>query len=133
MTSSVPDSVSFADLSNLYEQRVAEEAVANLIFGEEEDSKVISDFEEHCLQVAQDALDEAIAHIPDPMVHKVMALICINNICRYHEALAEATLKEVGLEASDVANAWIKDAGKLQVAHNILRNVVLGENDFTAE
>ena len=130
---SIPDSISFSDLSNLLEQRVAEEAVADFIFGKEDDVQVISDFEEHCLQVAQDALDEAIKHIPDPMVHKVMALLCISNICKYHEALAEATLNEVGLDALETANAWTKDAGKLQVAHNILRNVVLGENDFTAE
>lgn len=129
---SIPDSISFSDLSNLLEQRVAEEAVADFIFGKEDDVQVISDFEEHCLQVAQDALDEAIKHIPDPMVHKVMALICISNICKYHEALAEATRKEAP-EASDVANAWQKDAGKLQAAHEILRSVVLGDNDFTAE
>ena len=132
MTSSVPDYVSFADLTNLLEQRVAEEAVADFIFGEEDDVQVISDFEEHCLQVAHAALDEAITHIPDPMVHKVMALICISNICKYHEALAAAT-REQAPEASETANAWQKDAGKLQAAHEILRSVVVGDNDFTAE
>lgn len=119
MTSSVPDSISFDELNSILEERHERDA--------------ISDFQEHCCQVAQDALDEAIAHIPDPMVHKLMALLCIRNLARYHDALAETTFDTAGLEAADVANAWTRDCGRLHAAYDLLRTVVLGDNDFTAE
>jgi hypothetical protein len=62
-----------------------------------------------------------------PMLHKVIALTIIKRLAYWHQKTGEIQWEE----DSDMASAWIRDAGKLQAALQILESVSLGDEDFT--
>ena len=62
-----------------------------------------------------------------PMLHKVIALTIIKRIALWHQHTGERNWDE----NSDTASAWIRDAGKLQAATQIIMSVSLGDEDFT--
>ncbi len=62
-----------------------------------------------------------------PMLHKLIALTIIKRLTYWHQKTGELQWDE----NSDLASAWIRDAGKLQAAMQILQSVSLGDEDFT--
>ena len=62
-----------------------------------------------------------------PLLHKVIALTILKRLGFWHQSVGEKRWDE----CNDTASAWIRDAGKLQAAMQILESVSLGDNDFT--
>ena len=123
MTSSVPDSFSMDELSNMLENAPQEEdlhtAAAN------SDKEFTPEFIE---KIAQECLEAASEKCPDPLVHKVMAMMIIHRMVDWHKNVAQRQLDDGHLESM---GAWMRDAGKFQACMDILCNIAIGPEDFT--
>ena len=123
MTSSVPDSFSMDELSNMLENAPQEEdlhtAAAN------SDKEFTPEFIE---KIAQECLEAASEKCPDPLVHKVMAMMIIHRMVDWHKNVAQRQLDDGNLESM---GAWMRDAGKFQACMDILCNIAIGPEDFT--
>jgi len=78
--------------------------------------------------IAQEMLELASEKCPDPLVHKVIAMMVIHRMVDWHKHVASRQLEE-GNEAS--MGAWMRDAGKFQACMDILCNIAVGPDDFT--
>ena len=123
MTSSVPDSFSMDELSNMLENAPQEE---ELHAAAENSDKELTP--EQIEDIAQEALDFASSKCDDPLVHKVIAMKVIHNMIQWHKHVSEKQYAE-GHTAS--GGAWGRDAGKFQAVMDILCNVTVGPDDFT--
>ena len=119
MTSSIPDSFSMDELSNMLENAPQEEELHAT------EKEITPDFIE---KVAMDALDKASEECPDPLTHKVMAMIVISRMVDWHKHVAMRQLEEGNRESM---GAWMRDAGKFQAVMDILTSIAIGPNDFT--
>ena len=73
-------------------------------------------------------LELATAKCPDPLVHKVMAMMVIHRMVDWHKGVAKKQLED-GNEQS--MGAWMRDAGKFQACMDILTSIAIGPDDFT--
>ena len=119
MTSSIPDSFSMDELSNMLENAPQEEELHAT------EKELTPEFIE---KVAMSALDMATEECPDPLVHKVIAMAVISRMVDWHKHVASRQLEE-GNEAS--MGAWMRDAGKFQAVMDILCSIAIGPDDFT--
>jgi len=122
MTSSVPDSFSMDELSNMLENAPQEE---DLHTAANADKEFTPEFIE---KIAQECLEAASEKCPDPLVHKVMAMMIIHRMVDWHKSVAQRQLDDGNLESM---GAWMRDAGKFQACMDILCNIAIGPNDFT--
>ena len=111
MTTSAPDSFNMDDLSKLLETAQSEE---ELHAADNSDKELTPEFIEG---IASECLDLATEKCKDPLVHKVMAMMIINNMISWHRHVALRQLEEEN-EAS--MGAWMRDAGKFQACMDIL-------------
>ena len=124
MTSSVPDSFSMDELSNMLENAPQEEDLHAA--ADNSDKQEYSP--EYIEKIAQETLELATKKCPDPLVHKVMAMMVISRMVDWHKHVASRQLEE-GNEA--FMGAWMRDAGKFQSIMNILTNISVGRDDYT--
>lgn len=83
---------------------------------------------EKLIELAGKLCDDAQDLSHGPMLHKVIALTIITRIAQWHQHTGEINWSA---EDADTASCWIRDAGKLQAAMQILQSVSLGDEDFT--
>ena len=75
--------------------------------------------------LADEVLKASMDKCGDPMIHKIIALDILSKMIEWHTAMGE--------EESGKANvAWLRDAGKLQAAMQLLHSVSFGPEDFCA-
>ena len=130
MTSSIPDSFSLDELSNMLENAPHEE---DLRAQHSDDCPGCPECEatpERIEDIANEALDFAASKCDDPLVHKVIAMKVMHNMIQWHKHVAIRQLNE-GNEAS--MGAWMRDAGKFQAVMDILTSVTVGPDDFTCD
>ena len=131
MTASIPDGFSMGELEILQEAAAKKDAER-----EEEAAKAKSEAvydgktKEEVVDIAGDLVQEAIDKCNDPMVHKIMMMMIIDNYLEWHTKAGIAQMED-GEERSAVC--WLRDAGKFQAIHNILSTVTTGPNDWTCE
>ena len=119
MTSSVPDSFSMDELSNMLENAPQEEELHAT------EKELTPEFIE---KVAMDVLDKASEECPDPLVHKVIAMMVISRMVDWHKHVAQRQLDEGNITSM---GAWMRDAGKFQSVMDILCSIAIGPDDFT--
>ncbi len=101
---------------------------------QEEDLHAVADNSEKELSpefienVALKALDMATEECPDPLVHKVIAMMVISRMVDWHKHVASRQLEEGNQESM---GAWMRDAGKFQACMDILCSIAIGPEDFT--
>ena len=78
--------------------------------------------------IAQEMLELASEKCPDPLVHKVMAMVIIHRMVDWHKHVAIRQLEEGNQESM---GAWMRDAGKFQACMDILCSIAIGPEDFT--
>ena len=121
MTSSIPNSFSADDLSKMLKSAPKEADVPDTTPSDEEMC------EHKMIDLAGKICDDTGDLTEGPMLHKVIALTIIKRLAYWHQKTGEIQWEE----DSDMASAWIRDAGKLQAAMQILESVSLGDEDFT--
>ena len=124
MTSSVPDSFSMDELSEMLETAPNEELLHATV-GCNDDKELTPEFIEG---IAQECLEFATAKCPDPLVHKVMAMMIIHRMVDWHKGVALRQLDDDNLESM---GAWMRDAGKFQAVMDILCSIAIGPDDWT--
>lgn len=124
MTSSVPDSFSMDELSNMLENAPQEDDLHAAV--DNSDKQEFSP--ERIEAIAQECLELASEKCPDPLVHKVMAMMIIHRMVDWHKSVAQRQLDDDNLESM---GAWMRDAGKFQACMDILCNIAIGPTDFT--
>ena len=65
---------------------------------------------------------------PDPLVHKVMAMMVICRMVEWHKGVAQVKLEDGNKQSM---GAWMRDAGKFQACMDILTSIAIGPDDFT--
>ena len=126
MTSSVPDSFSMDELSNMLENAPQEEDLHAANCSCNDCDKEFTP--EYIESVAQEVLELATEKCPDPLVHKVIAMMVICRMVDWHKGVARKQLED-GNEQS--MGAWMRDAGKFQACMDILTSIAIGPDDFT--
>ena len=67
-----------------------------------------------------------------PLVfHKAILLQILSKLQTYHSTMGDSIRSEGAPE--DLANAWLKDAGKIQACINILLTISVDSDDFMLE
>ena len=128
MTQSVPDSFSMDELSNLLENAPQEEDLhaencsCNSCDNKQEYTP------EFIEKIASDAIDAATDQCPDPLVHKVMAMMIMSRMVEWHKNVA---LRQLDNDNVQSMGAWMRDAGKFQGLMDVLCNIAIGPDDFT--
>ena len=122
MTSAVPESFNMDQLSELLENAQSED---DLHTADNSDKELSPEFIE---DVALKALDTATEQCPDPLVHKVMAMMVISRMVDWHKGVAIRQLEDDNQESM---GAWMRDAGKFQAVMDILSSIAIGPEDFT--
>ena len=79
--------------------------------------------DDQVIDVAAAALDEVTAVCDDPIVHKVMMHMILDNMLLWHKNVGEKT---------DL-HSWSRDAGKFQAIANILNTIAVSDDDFTCD
>lgn len=127
MTASIPDGISFGDLEAMQKQAAEREAEA-------ETKKLNAHFDgktrDEVVDIAADLVEEAIEKCNDPMVHKIMIMMMIDNMLEWH---TKAGVSQAEAEEIRSAVCWLRDAGKFQAIANILATVTTGPYDWTCE
>ena len=123
MTSSIPDSFNLDELSAMLETAPQEEDLHAV--ADNSDKELTPEYIE---SIAQEMLELASEKCPDPLVHKVIAMMVICRMVDWHKHVASRQLEE-GNEAS--MGAWMRDAGKFQAMMDSLVNIGVGPDDFT--
>ena len=123
MTSSIPESFNLDQLSELLESAQSEDDLHTA--ADNSDKELTPEFIEG---VAQEVLEIATDKCPDPLVHKVIAMMVICRMVDWHKSVAKAQLEDGNLESM---GAWMRDAGKFQACMDILTSIAIGPEDFT--
>ena len=123
MTSSIPESFNMDQLSELLESAQSEDDLHTA--ADNSDKELTPEVIEG---IAQKALELATEKCPDPLVHKVMAMMIICRMVDCHKGVASKLLED-GIQES--MGAWMRDAGKFQAVMDILTSIAIGPDDFT--
>jgi hypothetical protein len=123
MTSSIPESFNMDQLSELLETAQSEDDMHTA--ADNSDKELTPEFIEG---VAQEVLELATDKCPDPLVHKVIAMMVICRMVDWHKGVAIKQLEDGNQESM---GAWMRDAGKFQACMDILTSIAIGPDDFT--
>ena len=123
MTQSVPESFNMDQLSELLETAQSEDELHTA--ADNSDKELTPEVIEG---IAQEALELATEKCPDPLVHKVMAMMVICRMVDWHKGVAIKQLEDGNQESM---GAWMRDAGKFQACMDILTSIAIGPDDFT--
>ena len=126
MTSSVPDSFNPEELAEMLKLAPKEEDLGRAVIDNSDDDKELTP--EYIEKIAQETLEAATEKCPDPLVHKVMAMMIICRMVDWHKGVAQRQLDDDNLESM---GAWMRDAGKFQACMDILTSIAIGPEDFT--
>ena len=131
MTASIPDGFSMGELELLQEAAAKKDAEREAEAAEAKSEAIFDGkTKEEVVDIAGDLVQEAIDKCNDPMVHKIMMMMIIDNYLEWHTKAGIAQMED-GEERSAVC--WLRDAGKFQAMHNILSTITTGPNDWTCE
>jgi hypothetical protein len=136
--SPIPDGFSFDQLKDMMSEAIPEE-VAHKCELEDSQCSVCDDpdcdgehdgpfgsqslTESQVIDIADKCLTEATEQCDDPIVHKVIMCMIINNMYQWHKRVAQ----------SNDSHSWSRDAGKFQAIMNILDTISVSDDDFTCE
>ena len=123
MTSSIPESFNMDQLSELLETAQSEDDMHTA--ADNSDKELTPEFIEG---VAQEVLELATDKCPDPLVHKVIAMMVICRMVDWHKGVATKQLEDGNQESM---GAWMRDAGKFQACMDILTSIAIGPDDCT--
>lgn len=127
MTSSIPDSFSMDELSNLLENAPQEEDLRAQHSDDCPGCPECEITEDRITLAAHQGLELMCERIDDPVVHKAALLQICNNMVGWHTRVGE-NAHERG--DTDCGTAWSRDAGKWQAIMDIAMSISLGPNDF---
>ena len=111
------------ELSNMLENAPQEEELHAA--ADNDDKEFTPEFIE---SIAQEMLELATEKCPDPLVHKVIAMMVICRMVDWHKGVAKSQLDDGNLQSM---GAWMRDAGKFQACMDILTSIAIGPTDFT--
>jgi hypothetical protein len=123
MTSSIPESFNMDQLSELLESAQSEDDLHTA--ADNSDKELTPEVIEN---IAQEVLELATDKCPDPLVHKVIAMMVICRMVDWHKGVAIKQLEDGNQESM---GAWMRDAGKFQACMDILTSIAIGPDDFT--
>jgi hypothetical protein len=123
MTSSIPESFNLDQLSELLESAQSEDDLHTA--ADNSDKELTPEVIEN---IAQEVLELATDKCPDPLVHKVIAMMVICRMVDWHKGVAIKQLEDGNQESM---GAWMRDAGKFQACMDILTSIAIGPDDFT--
>ena len=126
MTFSVPDSFNMDELEKALELAPREEDLGRAVIDNSDDDKELTS--EYIEKIAQECLEAASEKCPDPLVHKVMAMMIVSRMIAWHNTMAEHQLEEGNRES---AACWYRDAGKFQSMMDSFLNISVGPDDYT--
>ena len=119
----VPDGISPDTLKNMMK-----DAVPEAKYEEAKESAVYDGLtKKQMLKLATNTLKDSHKECSDIMFTKVLILKALGGMIEYHESVARQMAKDGKVKQSV---AWAGDMGFLQSAHNLLRHVYLGDEDF---
>jgi len=119
----VPDGISPDALKDMMK-----DAVPEAKYEEAKESAVYDGLtKKQMLKLATNTLKDSHKECSDIMFTKVLILKALGGMIEYHESIARQMAKD-GKAKQSVA--WAGDMGFLQSAHNLLRHVYLGDEDF---
>ena len=128
-SANIPDGFSMGELEFLQKVAAANDAERE---AEASEAKAHGPFDgktqDEVIDIAADLVNAAIEQCNDPMVHKMMMSMIIDNFLGWHTKAGMSEM-ENGNEHSTVC--WLRDAGKFQAIHNILDTISCGPNDWT--
>ena len=122
-TNNVPDGISPQALKDMMKEAIPEAKYES----DKENSPYDGLTKKQMLKLATNTLRDAHKECSDVVFTKVLILKALGGMIEYHEAIAREMAKE-GKSKQSVA--WAGDMGFLQSAHNLLRHVYLGDEDF---
>ena len=129
MTASIPDGFSMGELELLQKAAAANDAEREAEAAEDKAEAVYDGkTRNEVVDIAMDLVQEAIDKCNDPMVHKMMMIMIIDNCLEWHTKAGMRQMED-GEERSAVC--WLRDAGKFQAIANILETVTTGPHDWT--
>jgi hypothetical protein len=131
MTQSIPSSFSSEDLQELLANARHEDdcQCGNCPTGDgPHGEQGLTD--EQVADIAQKYLVAASTDCDDPVVHKMMLHMIINNMIAWHSRMGD---KYVELCEPEQAMGWFRDAGKFQALANILDTISVSESDPTCD
>jgi len=123
MTSSVPDSFSLDELSNMLANAPQEDELHNT-----NDDKGVTP--EDIRRVADEALEYASERIGTPVLHKYMMMTICCRMIEWHTRMGELQIEAGHTES---AFCWLRDAGKFQSMMDSLVNICVDDDDFTCK
>jgi len=123
-TTNVPDGISPDALKDMMKEALPEAKYES----ETKETPYDGLTKKEMLKLATNTLKDSHKKCSDPMFTKVLILKALGGMIEYHEAVAR-DLAKAG-DKPKQAVAWGGDMGILQAAHQLLRNVYLGEDDF---
>lgn len=118
----IPNSFSSKDLQQALETAPKENDQDRSTFNDEA-------YSEKILEIAERHLAAAFKELPDPVLHKAMSVIILQNLCSYHERRASKALEE---GEKDLAGIWARDCGQLMAALRIIATTSVSDKDFMA-
>ena len=82
--------------------------------------------------IVDDMKDDLLEKVRHPMAHKLVALQIIAHFIAWHETVARENIKSSSSKSERLNGlGWAEDLGKLKCAHESLRTVNLGSDDYT--
>lgn len=119
----IPNSFSTEDLENALKQAPKEESngATQELSEEAYKNKVI--------ELSERFISRAFEELPDPVYHKAIAVMILQNLISYHEKKAAAALEQ---GEPQVAGLWARDGGQLTASLAILVNCGVSAQDFIA-
>ena len=131
MTASIPDGFSMGELELLQKAAAENDAERESeVTKDKSDAHYDGKNREEVVDIAMDLVQEAIEKCNDPIVHKMMMVMIIDNFLEWHTK-AGLTQMEDGEELATVS--WLRDAGKFQAIANILESVTVGPHDWLSD
>ena len=123
----LPDGISLQSLESLMDNAVHDEEAQACAEGP------YSGHSREALEaIVDDAFDDLLEKVRNPMSHKLLALKIINHFILWHETVARNHIKASSNKEERVSGlGWAEDMGKLKVAFEALRICNLGSDDFT--
>ena len=128
-SANIPDGFSMGELELLAQAAAANDAEREAEAAKDKAEAVYDGkTRNEVVDIAMDLVQQAIDLCNDPMVHKMMMIMIIDNFLEWHTK-AGLNQMEDGEERSTVC--WLRDAGKFQATANILETVTTGPHDWT--
>ena len=130
-SANIPDGFSMGELELLAQAAAANDAEREAEAAKDKAEAVYDGkTRDEVIDIAGDLVQEAIDKCNDPMVHKMMMIMIIDNFLEWHTKAGLAQMED-GEERSTVC--WLRDAGKFQAIANILDTVTTGPYDWTVD